>query len=713
MMNVPIVSSAPAGYVLSQPTMSVVHNHQTMAPPGSPVSSTSSNQVATSTPPHVASPHMNSSPAPSTGTTIQFSQGVTSMAGVMPQSPAVIQTMSAQGGATLQFSPQMSVVQQGTINHAGYIQPYYQATTTGQQQMLLSATGGLAIQQPLGQGQITVMAGPGHQAQGAPQKIAQDSQGKAVIAGIPGGQPNKGVQVITSQSGALANMAGKVAVTGGIMKGGPQQTTGQITTNVGPQTQFVTQPGANGQTLVISPLGMTLGAQGSMVAGMGGMLQATQPGQGHIGKTAQGQPSQAAHKFLAAGHQQQKNTATPIQIAGLPPGTQYRHIGPSGGQQLLANQVGVNQMSHPVLGQTQTILSPLQTLNTFGSSISWTGQLQGQPILQSPILIRNQHDGSVYIQSASTAQTQQAQQNQLPQTANTTTVQVQQQSMQSATAQLSASAGIATVQQMPAGVLPGTVIHTGHVPTLIQSQVQQQQQHQQQQQQHQQQQQQHQQQQQPQPQQQQQQPQPQQQQQQQQQDAQSQLRAALQQGLRSQQQQPIQPLASTPQTAQTTPQQLPQAALSAGVQQHPTALVQPQSLFQTGQQISIQSGQLLTAMPTPMQAAGAPRQPQQANTGAKMQIGSRGLRGIAIRPQPPTGAPAGVAAGTSPSNPQTTTSTPSATVIPTPQVASAEDAADVKLTVAVPPIVVHSLERKNPETKVMTPKTPVTASSAS
>lgn len=345
------------------------------------------------------------------------------------------------------------MLQQGTLNHAGYIQPIYQATAAGQQQVLLSPAGGLTIQQQLSQGQITVMTGPGTQpqAQGTPQKMAQDSQGKPVIAGMAAGQPNKGVQVMTSQGGAVTNVAGKMTMAGGIVagmtaahKGSAQQTAGQIVTNVAPQTQFVTQSGANGQALVFSPLGMTItNAQGGMVGSAGGVLQATQTAQGPITKTGPSPQPQTAHKFIPAGQQQQKTATAPqqpqLQLAGLPPGAQYRQINSTTGQQLVASQVGVGQVGtvgQPVIGQAQTILGPLQTLNAFGPGISWTGPLSGQPILQPSILIRNQHDGSVYIQ-----QQQPQQQHQLQQTASTTPVQVQAQQLQTTAAPVSSEKG--------------------------------------------------------------------------------------------------------------------------------------------------------------------------------------------------------------------------------------------------------------------------------
>lgn len=329
----------------------------------------------------------------------------------------------------------MPVLQQGTLSPAGYIQPLYQTTSTGQQQMLLSPASSLAIQQQLGQGQITVMAGP--QTQNTQQKITQDSQGKTVLTSVAAGQANKGAQVITSQAGTVSAVGGKMTVAAsnimaglaGAHKGSPQPT-GQIVTGVAPQAQFVTQPGNNGQTLLISPLSM-LGAQGGMVQSMGGMLQAAQSPQGQVGKAGQGQQTQVAHKFLPA---QQKGTHNPasLQLAGLPPGTQYRHLSSAGQQQLIAGQVGVGQVGtvgQPVLGQAQTILGSLQTFNAFGSGLPWgPGQLSGQPLLQSPILIRNQHDGSVYIQSAPAPQHAQ-QQHQLQQ-ATTTTVQVQPQQLQ-------------------------------------------------------------------------------------------------------------------------------------------------------------------------------------------------------------------------------------------------------------------------------------------
>ncbi|OQR77888.1 hypothetical protein BIW11_06774 [Tropilaelaps mercedesae] len=592
-MNVPIVSSAGTSFVLSQTTVSP-HSH--MAPPEAPPTSTpTAQQMAVSTPPHVASPHMASSPVPpSAATSIQFSQGPTSVGPVMSQSPTVIQTM-AQGG-TLQFPSQMPVLQQGTLSPAGYIQPLYQ-TAAGQQQMLLSPASSLALQQQLGQGQITVMAGPGPQTPNA-QKLTQDGHGKTVLTGVSG-QANKSAQVMTSQAGQMANVGGKMTMaTGNIMAGiaghkGNAQTASQIVTGVAPQAQFVTQTSGNGQTLLISPLSM-LGTQGSMVGNMGGMLQA-QSAQSQVGKAGQGQQTQVAHKFLPAG--QQKGAHSPsLQLTGLPPGTQYRHLSPAAQQQLIAGQVGVSQVNavgQPVLGQAQTILGSLQTFNAFGSGLPWgTGQLQGQPLLQSPILIRNQHDGSVYIQSAPAApHTQQQHQLQQP---PATTVQVQPQALQNTAGTLGGQ-GVSTVQQMQgvAGMLHGTVMHGGPVPTLVQAQTQQQQ-------------------------------------------AQAQA---------TQQTQSAQQASNSEQTAPsgqaTGAQQITaQGTMTSSTGPPPTASPsQPASAFQPVQQLSAQAGgQVVTTVQTPMQAAGAPRvqrpiTPQQTSgtVGVKVSTGSRGVRGIAAR----------------------------------------------------------------------------------
>lgn len=145
--------------------------------------------------------------------------------------------------------------------------------------------------------------------------------------------------------------------------------------------------------------------------------------------------------------------------------------------------------------------------------------------------------------------------------------------------------------------------------------------------------------------------------------------------------------------------------------------MQPETLFHTGQHISVQTnGQLLTAIPTSMQAAGAPRlvrpiASQQANVGPKVQAGPRGLRGIAIRPQPSVETPTITAADGAPVSQQVPTTTPSAAVAPIPQTAKLEDAADAKLTVAVAPTVVHTSEQKGTDMRMPAPKPPVTASS--
>lgn len=249
---------------------------------------------------------------------------------------------------------------QGQINPGAYIQSIYPG---GQQQVLLSSAGGLTLQQAaLSQG-ITVVQNP-------PQKLAQAGDNKQVL-----NQNQSKNGVVTSQAGPnkVQNMPQRAQSNQQIVTG-----QGQSIITGHPQAQFVAQTNGNGQ-LFYSPLGVI--PQGSMVSSS---IQ-TPPNQ----KNAQ-------QKFIG----QQKGGQGQLQITSMQ-NSPYRHINPGQSQPLITTG------GQPVLGQPQ-IISPLQTFNAFGSGLSWAGQLQGNSLLQSPILIR-QSDGNVYLQSASAAQQQQQQ----------------------------------------------------------------------------------------------------------------------------------------------------------------------------------------------------------------------------------------------------------------------------------------------------------------
>ncbi|XP_018495856.1 nucleosome-remodeling factor subunit NURF301 [Galendromus occidentalis] len=304
----------------------------------------------------------------------------------------MLQTMPGGG---IQYAQQLPMLPQGQI-----LQPIYHQG--GQQQMLISPQGNFALQQSINQsiammqasGQKvqqgipiqpgksmmaktsglnqSVMASPSRLMIGGPaqQMVATSPQAMTMSAGskiqvvshkqqnpIAGSAQTSGAgssQVSTIPTGQ-AQMSSTMPATG------PTQS-GQITGSGSHQhPQFVAQQNANGQTLLINML-----PQAGMIS--------PQPDMSHPSQQSQ-QQQQQHHIDVSVTHTQQ-----------------------------LLNANNSQSVNH---GQAQ-IVNPLQAFNAFASGLSWApSQLQGNQVLQSPIFIRNQSDGSIYIHNPATTSTQQ------------------------------------------------------------------------------------------------------------------------------------------------------------------------------------------------------------------------------------------------------------------------------------------------------------------